>query len=119
VPVGRSFQNGAGFWPKSTKTRPEANLSVTRVEGNTKKIVKIRSILRLFLGPLVKGTVEGFAKDIRQFTAATYFKGVEGPLFFFVSSFYLAFLPLTHTQSYVLHNYVRNSDEDLTDPALF
>jgi hypothetical protein len=39
-----------------------------------------------------------------------YFKGVEGPPFFYVSSFYLPFLPLTHTKV-VRHNYVLNSDE--------
>jgi hypothetical protein len=33
-----------------------------------------------------------------KYTVATYFKGVEGPWFFFVSSFYLAFLPLIHTK---------------------
>jgi hypothetical protein len=59
------------------------------------------------------------AKGIRKYTVATYFKGVEGHPFFFVSSFYLTFLPLTHTQSYVLHKYVLNSDEGLTDRALF
>jgi hypothetical protein len=40
-----------------------------------------------------------FAKDIRKYTVATYFKEVEGPPFFFGSSFYLTFLPLTHTKA--------------------
>jgi hypothetical protein len=46
-----------------------------------------------------KSKVEVFAKDIRKYTVATYFKEVEGPPFFFGSSFYLTFLPLTHTKA--------------------
>jgi hypothetical protein len=55
----------------------ETNPSVARVEGNMKKIRSTLrpSILRLFLGPKVKRR-RFFAKGIRKYTVATYFKGV-------------------------------------------
>jgi hypothetical protein len=99
---------------------PESNPSVTRVEGNTKKIPSILrpSILRLFLGPLVKGRrFDQRYEKIYSCYVLQRFKGVEGPPFFFISSFYLDSSP-SHTQSYILHNYVLNSDEGLTERAL-
>jgi hypothetical protein len=41
------------------------------------------------------------AKGIRKYTVAPYFKGVEGPPFFFISSFYLAFLPLIPSKLHI------------------
>jgi hypothetical protein len=83
-----------------------------RVEGNTKKIL---NILCLFCGFLSK--VEGFAKGIRKYTVVTYFKRVEGPPFF-LRIFLLPSPSPFPAQCYVLHNYVPNSDEGLTDRTL-
>jgi hypothetical protein len=81
----------------------EPNFLVARVEGNTKKIRSILrpSILRLFLGPLVK--CEDFAKGISKYTVAMYFKRVEGTSSYLPSSFTPP--PLPHKAAYYTTTY--------------
>jgi hypothetical protein len=93
----------------------EPSRSVARVGENTKKIHSIlcASIHRLFLGPLVKG--RSFAKGRRKYAVGTCVKRVEGPPFF-LRIFLLP--PPSPAQRHVLHNYVLNSDEGLTERTL-
>jgi hypothetical protein len=67
-----------------------------------------------FLGPLVKGS--SFAKRRRKYAVCTFFTRVEEPPFI-LRIFLLSPFPYL-SQRYVLHNYVLNSDEGLTDRAL-
>jgi hypothetical protein len=73
-----------------------------RVEGNTKKILS-NSILRPSILRLFFGSVSQKCKGTRKYTIATYFIGVDGPSFFFVSSFYVPCFPPPHTHKATKH----------------